>query len=341
MVMSKTLYSPDSFEVSQRKKDHIELTHKSKTSAATVDGRFNYEPLFFTHPEPSETWLSPFLGFNLDYPIWVSSMTGGIEKSQLINHNLAKLCGEFNLGMGLGSCRSLLNSSDRLSDFAVRKYLGDQPLFANIGYAQLEELFSSKKFQLLHDLVKKIEANGLIIHLNPLQEWFQPNGDKYKLNPLNTLKSFLEVSSYPVIIKEVGQGMGPKSLKALLDMPIAGIELGAYGGTNFSLLENLRSANETEYKKPFIHVGHTALEMVEILNALPNKGKEFIISGGMKTVLDGFELKSKLKSPSLIGMASTFLGPAQESYEVLREHFLDMKEALLVAKKILNLKENQ
>lgn len=77
----------------------------------------------------------------------------------------------------------------------------------------------------------------------------------------------------------------------------------------------------------------TALEMVEILNALPNKGKEFIISGGMKTVLDGFELKSKLKSPSLIGMASTFLGPAQESYEVLREHFLDMKEPCLLPRK--------
>jgi isopentenyl-diphosphate delta-isomerase len=340
MDMSKTLYSSDSFEITQRKKDHIELTPKSLTTAVTVDGRFDYEPLFFSHPEADEKLSTTFLGFNFDYPIWVSSMTGGIEKSQTINTNLAKLCGEFKLGMGLGSCRSLLTSSERLSDFAVRKYLGDQPLFANIGYAQLEELCETDKFHLLHEMVKSLEATGLIIHLNPLQEWFQPHGDKFKFNPLTIFKKFLENTNYPVLIKEVGQGMGPKSLKALLDLPLAGIEFGAYGGTNFSLLESLRSTGEFEFKKPFINVGHTAAEMVEILNGLPVKGKEFIISGGVRTVLDGYELKAKLKAPSVIGMASSFLAPAQENYEVLREHFIQMKEALLVANKILNLKGN-
>ncbi|MBA2404294.1 MAG: type 2 isopentenyl-diphosphate Delta-isomerase [Bdellovibrionales bacterium] len=341
MGMSKPVFSPDSFELAQRKKDHIELTHKSKTSAATVDGRFDYEPLFFTHPTPNDTWSSTFLGFTFDFPIWVSSMTGGIEKAKTINQNLARLCGEFKLGMGLGSCRPLLSGQERFDDFDVRKYLGDQPLFANIGYAQVEDLCQADKFSLLHEMVKSLTANGLIIHLNPLQEWFQPQGDKFQVSPLIVFKKFLEEATYPVIIKEVGQGIGPKSLKALLDLPIAGIEFGAYGGTNFSLLESLRSSDEGEYKKPFIHVGHTALEMVEILNALPDKKKEFIISGGMKTVLDGFELKSRLKAPSVIGMASTFLGPAQEDYSVLRAHFMEMKEALLVAKKILNLKENQ
>jgi isopentenyl-diphosphate delta-isomerase len=189
-------------------------------------------------------------------------------------------------------------------------------------------------------MVKGLEATGLIIHLNPLQEWFQPHGDKFKFNPLTIFKKFLEHTNYPVLIKEVGQGLGPKSLKALLDLPLAGIEFGAYGGTNFSLLESLRSTGELEFKKPFINVGHTAAEMVEILNGLPVKGKEFIISGGVRTVLDGYELKSKLKAPSVIGMASSFLAPAQENYEVLREHFIQMKEALLVANKILNLKGN-
>ncbi len=338
--MSKTPNSPASFDTIQRKMDHIELTQKSNTPVATVDVRFDYEPLFFTHPKADETWPTTFLGFKLDFPLWVSSMTGGVEKSQTINHNLARLCGEFNLGMGLGSCRVLLTSNERLNDFKVRKYLRDQPLFANIGYAQLEELFVSHKFNQLHELVKTLDASGLIIHLNPLQEWFQPNGDKFNLNPIVTLQKFLDETSYPVLIKEVGQGIGPKSLKALLDLPLSGIEFGAFGGTNFSLLESFRS-DDGLYKRPFIQVGHTALEMVGILNALPDKGKEFIISGGMKTVLDGYELKAKLKAPSVIGMASTFLAPAQESYEVLREHFLQMKESLLVAKKILSLKGNQ
>jgi len=81
--------------------------------------------------------------------------------------------------------------------------------------------------------------------------------------------------------------------------------------------------------------------MVNILNALPNKGKEFIISGGVKSVVDGYALKAKLNSPSLLGMASAFLAPAQKDYDSLRSEFIQMKEALLVGKSILTLKGNQ
>lgn len=339
MSMSNSLYPSDSFEFTQRKKDHIELTHQSRTPVSTVDQRFNYEPLFFKHPTSEDLWPVTFLGKKFHYPIWVSSMTGGIDSGKKINENLARLCGEFKLGMGLGSCRSLLESRERFNDFSVRKYLGDQPLFANIGIAQLGELIVSNKIERLHELVKSLEADGLMIHLNPLQEWFQKGGDKFVLSPFDALKSFLQDVKYPVFIKEVGQGFGPKSLKALIELPIAGIEFGAYGGTNFSLLENHRSVESGNHKKPFIHVGHTALEMVDILNALPDRNKEFIISGGVNSILDGFELKMKLKAPALIGMASAFLGPAQTSYQALQEHFLQMNEALLVAKGILDIKD--
>lgn len=338
--MQKGFYPSESVEFAQRKKDHIGLTHKSKTTTSSVDGRFNYEPLFFSHPDQHEIWSTSFLGFSLDYPVWVSSMTGGVESAQTINQNLARLCGEFKLGMGLGSCRALLTSQDRLGDFAVRKYLSEQPLFANMGIAQVQELLETERTHKLHELIKILEADGLIIHLNPLQEWFQPGGDRYKVSPLKTLERFLDEVTYPVLVKEVGQGIGPKSLKALLEMPIAGIEFGAFGGTNFSLLESLRSQNCSEYKKSFIHVGHTASEMVEVLNALPTRGKEFIISGGMSSILDGHELKQKLKAPSVIGMASAFLTSAQESYEVLQSQFLQMREALLVARNILDVKDN-
>lgn len=341
LVMSKFPISPDSFELAQRKKDHIELTHQSKTPSSTVDARFDYEPLFFTHPEPSESWETTFLNHPLNFPLWISSMTGGSDKSAAINQNLARLCGEFKLGMGLGSCRPLLESKERFHEFAVRKHLGNQPLFANIGYAQLEEYILEGKEEKLHELVSSLEANGLIIHLNPLQEWFQPEGDRYKTSPVEILKRFLENVNYSVLVKEVGQGIGPKSLKALLEMPLAGIEFGAFGGTNFSLLESYRGSDSIEEKKPFIYVGHTASEMVDIINALPTRNKEFIISGGIKNVLDGYDLKMKLKAPSLIGMASHFLGPAQESYENLQIHFTKMKEALLVARKILNVKDVQ
>ncbi len=326
-----------SAELAERKESHIDLTPLSQTSGDGRDSRFNYEPLFFVHPTPNETWETSFLSHTLNFPLWISSMTGGTEKAAVINKNLGTLAGKYKLGMGLGSCRPLLHSKTRLPEFAIRSYLGDQPFLANLGIAQVEECVLSGKAHLIHEMVKMTEASGLMIHLNPLQEWLQPEGDRFTISPLESLKRFLDDVSYPVLVKEVGQGMGPKSLKALLGLPIHGIEFGAFGGTNFTKLESLR-ARDTEAREPFIHVGHTAHEMVEVLNALPVGKKEFIISGGLKNVLDGYELKMKLKAPSLIGMASPFLAPAMESFETLEKYFLNTREALLTAKGVLSVK---
>jgi len=325
-------------ELAQRKSDHIKLSENARTHVSKLDGRFFYEPLFFTHPTPETKWSSSFLGFNFDYPIWVSSMTGGTDHAKVINENLAKLCGEFHLGMGLGSCRSLLHDPSRLGEFRVKKFMPSSPLFANIGIAQVEECVKEGSAHRLHELVSMVEADGLVIHINPLQEWFQPGGDRFKVTPLETLKRFLDQCSYPVIVKEVGQGMGPKSLKAILELPVAGIELAGFGGTNFTLLEKMRG-DHLSSREGFIHVGHSCLDMISILNALPERNKEIIISGGISSMLDGYELKSKLKRNSVIGMASAFLGPALMSYEELRGFFLDQVETLLTARASLELRE--
>lgn len=338
-MKSPTKY-PSSTELADRKGDHISLAQKARTAASVLDPRFNYEPLFFTHPTLEDTWDTSFLGFHLNYPIWISSMTGGTEHAKKINENLARLCHEFKLGMGLGSCRSLLKDLSRLEEFAVKKFMPDSPLYANIGIAQVEELISSNQLNLIHEMVKRVEADGLVIHINPLQEWFQPEGDRYKVAPLETLKKFLDQCSYKVIVKEVGHGMGPKSIKALLELPIAGIELAAFGGTNFSLLEKMRG-EEQKSREGLIHVGHTAHEMVSILNALPARQKEIIISGGISTMLDGFELLKKIKANSVIGMASAFLAPALVDYETLRNFFLGQREALLTARNLLDVREEE
>ena len=328
---------PLSDELASRKRAHIEMASRAQTSALGLDGRFDYEPMFFSHPKSDTTWPASFQKKKLNYPLWISSMTGGTQHAREINENLARLTGEHKLGMGLGSCRALLASQDRLKEFQVRKFLGEQPLYANLGAAQLEELVVNDQIYKIDELVSKLDADGIIIHINPLQEWFQPEGDRYVMSPLETLTRFLDKTNVNVLVKEVGQGMGPKSLKALLDLPIKGIEFGAFGGTNFSLLESLRGSEEAS-KAPFINVGHTALEMVQILNALPTFDKEFIISGGIKNILDGYELKMKFRSNALIGMAHGFLNPAMESYEGLQKYFAGLRDSLLTARGILNVK---
>src|SRR5690606_23692016 len=118
---------------------------------------------------------------------------------------------------------------------------------------------------------------GLIVHVNPLQAWLQPEGDFINKAPLETITELLTHFQYPVIVKEVGQGFGPASLKALLELPLAAIDLAANGGTNFSKLELLRADNlHKETYGSLMNIGHTAEEMLGWLNQMELKTEKQI-----------------------------------------------------------------
>ncbi len=319
-----------------RKKDHLDLAMKSCTNLMQIDHRFYYEPALGIHPRPDQKSSQKFLGHEFDFPFWVSSMTGGTEHAFVINERLAQLCAEFNLGMGLGSIRPLLESHSRLKDFNFRSTMGDRPFYANIGVAQIDELLQKKELARLEDTLETLQVNGLFIHLNPLQEWFQPSGDRYALSALEVIREYTALSKTKVIVKEVGQGMGPASLRALLKLDIQGIEFGAFGGTNFSLLEQKRKI-ENEVN-PLTFVGHSAEEMIGFINKLETK-KEFIISGGIQNAIDGYYLKQTLNSNSVIGLASAWLNPARESYESLRAFFMNLAQQYQMCEAFLKLKK--
>lgn len=327
-----------------RKKDHINLAFKSHTINAENDDRFYYEPLLSAHP----TALKPleFLEKTLKAPIWISSMTGGTKMAGKINKNLARVASEFGLGMGLGSCRCLLENNVFFDDFNVRHIIGDElPLFANLGIGQIEQLLVSEKTDLVEQMVKKLEADGLIIHVNPLQEFFQQEGDRFLLPPIETIKQFLEITDIKIIVKEVGQGMGKESIRELLKLPIDAIEFGAFGGTNFSKLKLMR--NEDSFVKELAqlkNVGHTAIEMLEMLNELIKERKEIeargiIISGGISSFLDGYHLINKSKLPAIYGQGSAFLKYAMRDYESLRKFVQTQIKGLEMAYSFLRIKQ--
>lgn len=328
---------------SSRKKDHIEMAFKSQVTGNEIDDRFYYEPLLSAHPTPSDDISINFLGKKLSAPIWVSSMTGGTEEAHTINHNLARACKEFGMGMGLGSCRALLYSDDRLEDFNLRPIIGnEQPLFANLGIAQLEELIQNKAIDRIHALVDLLKADGLIIHVNPFQEWLQPEGDKISMAPIDVIENILSAVDVPLIVKEVGQGMGPKSLQALMRLPLAAVDFGASGGTNFSLLEILRKKqSEQASMEGLAYVGHTAEEMISFINEIPaseRKVKEVIISGGVKTFLDGYYLRNKLNTSNIYGQASGFLKHARGEYSELQSFVAAQIEGYKLASCYLKVK---
>jgi isopentenyl-diphosphate delta-isomerase len=327
---------------SDRKLEHIKLALESQTKLTEQDLRFNYEPMLSAHPENLDL-SSKFLGKMMNTPIWVSSMTGGTGVAQQINRNIARACREFGMGMGLGSCRKLLFDKTHWDDFNFRDEIGDQPFWANLGIAQVEELLTSKNTQAILDLVGDLRADGLIVHVNPLQEWFQPEGNRLKQSPLQTIQQLLDLVSLKVIVKEVGQGFGPESLRQLLALPIEAIEFGAYGGTNFSKLEMLRDDQEkVESSLPFAFVGQSASQMVDsvnqILNENPNPAcRQLIISGGIQNALDGYYLTSKSQLPAIFGMASAVLKHASESYVSLEKFLKNQIQTLSLAKAYLRI----
>jgi isopentenyl-diphosphate delta-isomerase len=298
-------------------------------------------------PHPNQKIIDfNFLDKKFRTPLWVSSMTGGSKLAGFINKNLARVCKEFGMGMGLGSCRVLLENDEYLSDFKLRKLIGDdQAFYANLGISQIEQSIQSKKVDRIIDLVKRLETDGLIIHVNPMQEWFQPEGDILRHPPIETIERFLGLVDFKVIVKEVGQGIGPESLKRLMKLPITAIEFSAFGGTNFTNVELLRNNNEILHLyEPFSKIGVDALTMTDLVNEIVTNDKDIrchqvIISGGIKNFLDGYYLISKSKLPAIYGQASAMLEYAKESYDSLYKFVDNQVKGIRLAQAYLTVKK--
>jgi isopentenyl-diphosphate delta-isomerase len=329
-----------------RKLAHIELTQRSQLKHQLVDERFDYEPMLGHSLSDDANWPVEFLGKKMNYPIWISSMTGGTGKARHINQNLYKIAQKYGLGMGLGSCRPLLDSDEFLEDYKLgsneeRSF----PFWANLGIAQVEELLQKREISKIENLVNKVCADGVIVHINPTQEWFQPEGDVIARPPIETLKDLISATQIPVVVKEVGQGFGPRSLKELMCLPLAAIDFAGFGGTSFPKLESLRDNGYLGQHDGLTQVGHTALDMVTTTNKLLSslgdmaKCQNFIISGGISSYLDGYHLIKKSNGNSVYAMASQFLKHADQGFDQLDNFVKEEIRGLMFAKSYLFVKE--
>lgn len=326
-----------------RKDSHMALAFLSQNEE--VDSRFYYEPMLAGHPQKDAEWPIKFGHQKMKFPLWISSMTGGTKKTNEINFRLAKAAAKFGLGIGVGSARIALEGGEKLEGFDLRPLLGEEvPFYLNFGIAQIEKMLDDGTITEIQELTDKLKADGVIIHVNPLQEWMQPEGDFIKYPPIETIERFIDEVDVQVIVKEVGQGFGYESMKRLLLLPLVAIEFAANGGTNFAKLELLRNKAKSEFLMPFVQVGHSAEEMVDIANRLVGelgdqiKCQTLIISGGVQNFLDGYYLVQKSDMNAIYGQASGLLKYAQESQEELDEFIKYQIEGLMLARTILTIK---
>lgn len=333
--------------MTDRKKDHINLALKAQVKSCKTLSGVHYEPLWTAHDEEIDYQVSFSFGKvkkRLKIPFWISSMTGGEKRAQKINQDLACLGEKYGLGMGLGSCRVYLEGK-RKEDFKMRSFAPRLPLLANLGIAQVESYLENGQWSEVEKMLGELEVDGLMVHINPLQEWLQPEGDRYQYSPFETLIKLKEVYDGVLGVKEVGQGFGPKSLKALIDMNVHIIELAGHGGTNFTYLEKLRQKDQKPYDhftKGFEMIGHHWSEMVTWLNELYNEKKDFplvIISGGIRTPLEAALAMKQAQFTSIIGLGYPFLKWQQQGQYELEKSFQTFYKHWDMAMKSLTVKK--
>ncbi|HEX2960947.1 MAG TPA: type 2 isopentenyl-diphosphate Delta-isomerase [Ignavibacteriales bacterium] len=274
-------------EIPKRKKEHLELCLTDKVAfRKKSSGLGSYEFIHYaiTEVELEKLDLSrDFFGFKINYPFLISCMTGGTGEAENINAQLAVAASELNIPIGVGSQRQALENSRFAESYkTVRKNAPKVPVLANIGAAQVVQMNSIHDVQYLIDLV---EAQALVIHLNPLQELMQKDGDTNFKGLLKKIEWITGGVKTPVIAKEVGAGISGAAAKKLLEAGVKAIDVAGAGGTSWAGVEILR--NKEEKNSDFWDWGLPTSYCIKEVRKLKNEFDFILIgSGGINSGMD-------------------------------------------------------
>ncbi len=315
-------------QIEKRKSDHININLEQNVRSALTTGlekyHFNHEALPGLDLNQIDTGLSLF-GKRLSAPILISSMTGGTEKARQINKRLAEAAQEVGVAMGVGSQRTAIEHPEQTSTFAItRKVAPEILLFANLGAVQLNYGYGIDECRLA---VEMIEADALILHLNPLQEAVQDAGNTNFIGLAKKIENICNKLEVPVIAKEVGWGISKKTARLLTNCGVSAIDVAGAGGTSWSQVEMYRAPDEFTRKlaATFVDWGIPTVESIQnVKRAAP--GMLIFASGGL---MDGLDIaKSVALGATLGGVAGQLLKAAAISQEKTIEKLMLMKRQI-------------
>ena len=305
--------------IEQRKADHIRINLEENVGFDQLTtGLEHYRFVHQALPELklAEVELSTTLfDHSLRAPLLISSMTGGTERAQVINRNLAAAAQEAGIAMGLGSMRAALEDPSLAESFRVRPIAPDVLLFANLGAVQLNYGYTVDHCR---RAVEMVEADALFLHFNPLQEALQPEGDTNFAGLLGKVEEVCRHLEVPVVAKEVGWGFSQEAARRLADAGVAAIDVAGAGGTSWSQVEMHRAENPVrrQVAATFVDWGIPTAESIRMVRQgaphLP-----IIASGGLRNGLDA--AKAIALGARLVGMAGPFLKAAVISVEAVLE----------------------
>lgn len=316
--------------IKSRKSDHIRINLENDVSSKLSNGLENYR---FIHNALPELKLEDMdltqVIFNkkVSLPLLISSMTGGTEQALKINETLAVAAEQCGLAMGVGSQRAAIDDPILGKTFNIRNLAPNILLFANLGAVQLNYGYGLDECKKAVDM---IQADGLIFHLNPLQEALQPEGDTDFSKLLNKIELICKQISVPVVVKEVGWGISVEVARRLINVGVSGIDVSGAGGTSWSQVERFRLSDEYDIQvaESFIDWG---IPTAEALTSIRNEFSAIPIfaSGGLKNGMD--IAKSLALGANLAGMAGVFLKAAVVSTEHLIKKIKVMEKILRIS----------
>lgn len=322
--------------IHQRKSDHIRINLEEDVAFPTVTtGLEQYRLVHEALPEMNldevDTGVALY-GKQLRAPILVSSMTGGAEEAEHINRNLAIAAEACGLAMGVGSQRAGLEKAHLEDTFHVRTLAPTVLLFANLGAVQLNYGYTIDQCR---RAVEMIEADALILHLNPLQEMLQPEGDLEWRGLLDKIETVCRTVDVPVIVKEVGWGISARTARRLIAAGVNAIDVAGAGGTSWSQVEMYRAPTRrlrrlaAAFADWGIPTSHSLREVVAVRDEMDRGDVHVFASGGIRT---GQEIaKCVALGADLVGLASPFLKRAVESDEAVIDEMTLLTDELRVA----------
>ncbi|MER3522954.1 MAG: type 2 isopentenyl-diphosphate Delta-isomerase, partial [Ignavibacteria bacterium] len=296
-----------------RKQQHVALTltqdvgFRSKTT-----GLDEYEFVHNALPELNLSDISTsttFLKKTLAAPLLISCMTGGYRDALKINRQLAEVCEEQDIAMGVGSQRQALEDEQYHRTFSVvREVAPSTPIIGNIGAAEVATMRNADGVRRLVDLIR---ADAFAVHLNPLQELLQPEGNTNFKGVLQGIAFLVKHLPVPVVVKEIGAGLSADVVRRLLDVGVQYIDVAGAGGTSWAGVETLRR-KDREIAIKFWDWGIPTAEALRQAARLKSTSRSFtlIASGGMTSGID--VAKCLALGADLVGAARPMLKALQE-----------------------------
>ena len=326
--------------INQRKREHLDIIADDQDIERSQNGLDRYHLQHRALPEIAlddiDTRVN-FLGKTLSFPLIISSMTGGDDELICrINRNLAQAAEFCQVAMAVGSQRVMMREKGAQASFDLREYAPNTVLIGNLGAVQLNYDFGIRECQ---QAVEILSADGLYLHLNPLQEAIQPEGDTDFSNLSDKIAQINRDLNVPVLLKEVGCGLSLADIALGIKAGIRYFDIAGRGGTSWSRIEYHRRRNHQDTLGLIFQ--DWGLPMAGALKQAYQHHPEqfFIASGGIRNGID--MSKSIILGAQLCGIAAPFLAAAQESAEAVIAQIQQLQQQYRTALFLLGCKNQQ